>query len=208
MKQLEPEIKQVYQKLILVFALLFFPAVSLQLLDAQPWTALIPEKIENGELWRVISAHFMHVNWHHFAMNMAGAALCLAVFRFDIAAKHWLMSAVLISLFSSSLIYLFYLPTQSYVGFSDTLHGWIVIGILAMLTTEPKLATAMLTVLIGKLLYENFIEPPSAELLQGSRVATESHLFGALGGLIYSVLFNKKLQQFLSTIIFGQKKSG
>ena len=208
MKQLEPEIKQVYQKLILVFALLFFPAVSLQLLDAQPWTALIPEKIENGELWRVISAHFMHVNWHHFAMNMAGAALCLAVFRFDIAAKHWLMSAVLISLFSSSLIYLFYLPTQSYVGFSDTLHGWIVIGILAMLTTEPKLATAMLTVLIGKLLYENFIEPPSAELLQGSRVATESHLFGALGGLIYSVLFNNKLQQFLSTIIFRQKKSG
>ena len=210
MKQLEAEIKQVYQKLIVIFFVLFSVAICLQLSDGNSWAALSPGKIRNGELWRLLSAHFIHINWHHFAMNMAGAALCLAVFRFDVPAIHWLISAITISLFSSLLLFLSYSPTQSYVGFSDTLHGWIVIGILAMLSKEPKLATAILTILLGKLLYENFIEPPSAVLLEGSRVATESHLFGAIGGLLYSLAYNAELRQRLLSLSLKarQKKSG
>ena len=201
MKQPELEIKRVYQKLIISFLLIMGVALCLQLSQGKEWAALIPLKVDKGEFWRLISAHFIHINWHHFAMNMAGAALCMAVFRTDVAAKHWLISALAISLFSSTLLYLTYSPSQSYVGFSDTLHGWIVIGILAMMAKEPKLASIMLTAFIAKLLYENFVSPPSAELLAGSRVATESHLFGALGGALYSLSYNKTLRSYLTSLL-------
>ncbi|NRB40068.1 MAG: rhombosortase [Pseudomonadales bacterium] len=208
MKHVETEIKRVYSKLIMSFFIIAGVAFALQLSNAQHWAALIPQAINDGEIWRVLSAHFIHINWNHFAMNMAGTALCIAVFRFDVAPKHWLISAIFISLFSSLFLYLSYQPQQSYVGFSDTLHGWLVIGMLAMLSKEPKLAGIMLTVFIGKLLYENFVEPPSAHLLAGSRVATESHLFGAMGGLVYSFIYNKELRHFSLTQINRHKKTG
>ncbi len=207
MKQQGREIKQVYQKLFVLFCVLISSCVAIQLSGGNDWASLIPERINSGQWWRLISAHFIHINWQHLAMNMAGAALCLAVFREDVTPTHWLYSSLFLSLFSSTLLYLSYAPQQSYVGFSDVLHGWIGIGILAMLPKETRLASTMLILLLAKIIHENYFHTPSNALLDGSRVATESHLFGCLGAGVFSLSFNAELRKFLVGLFNRQKKS-
>lgn len=197
MKHWDKEIKRHYLDLSLIFFSIFIVSLALQFFDTAEWSKLIPQKINEGHIWRLLSAHFIHINWQHFFMNMAGVALCLAVFRDDVKASHWIYSSLFLSLFSSVFLYLSYAPMQSYVGFSDVLHGWIVIGMLAMLPKETKLASMMLVLFIAKVLYENLYQPPSSELLGGSRVATESHLYGAIGGFIFSLVSNQSLRVFL-----------
>lgn len=201
MKHWDTEIKQRYFHLSLIFIAIFIISISLQLFDTNAWSKLVPSYVDKGQIWRLLTAHFIHINWQHFSMNMAGVMLCLIVFRDDVKVTHWVYSSIFLSLFSSLLLYLSYSPLQSYVGFSDVLHGWIVIGILAMLPKETKLASAMLILFLGKVFYENFYEPPSSELLAGSRVATESHLYGAIGGLIFSLTCNKSLRLFFKNTI-------
>ena len=184
-----------YQKLAATFFIISLIAMGLQLAGGAQWASLIPARVNEGEIWRLLSAHFVHTNWQHYLMNMAGIASCLVVFRHDAAAKDWVYSAIFISFFSSACLYFYFIPWQSYVGFSGVLHGWVVIGILGMSVKEPKLALAILTVLVIKLIYENVFEIPSAVLLDGSRVATESHLFGAAAGLLYGLATQATLRK-------------
>lgn len=186
-----------YQKLAATFVVVALFAMSLQFAGGAQWASLIPARVNGGEIWRLLSAHFVHTNWQHYLMNMAGIASCLFVFRHDVAVKDWIFSAIFISFFSSVCLYFYFTPWQSYVGFSDVLHGWIVIGILGVSVKEPKLALLILAALVIKLSYENVFETPSAAFLDGSRVATESHLFGAAAGLLYGFATQATLRQQL-----------
>ena len=208
MKQHDTEIKLSYLPLATIFSLLFLLCFALQFFDTSALMQLSLSKINNGEIWRLLTAHFIHINWQHFLMNMLGAGLCLAVFRDDVPPLHWVYSAVLLSLFSSIGLYFIYDDGQTYVGFSDVLHGWIAIGVFSMLPKETKLAAAMLTFCLFKVFYENFFDSPSSDMLEGSRVATESHLLGCIGGGVFSLSFNTELRHFLLALLTKQKKTG
>ncbi|MCY4044440.1 MAG: rhombosortase [Cellvibrionales bacterium] len=158
--------------------------ILIQSFHGGAWATLTQTTLTSHEYWRLLTAHFVHLNWQHLGLNMTGAGLCLLVFAKDIPIGHWLASAILISLFSSFGLLIIGMPGQ-YMGFSDTLYGWVILGILSIYTSDRWLSILMLGLLIGKLSYEQCFPSPFSAVFEGATIATNSHLLGVAGGFLY-----------------------
>ena len=172
-------------------------ATLLQASNGLEWASLYVKSTMNGEIWRVITGHLVHLDWPHWGMNMLGLSLCLLVFRNDLKVRHWLFSFLFISLVSSIGLLVIYEENQRYVGFSDVLHGWILIGAAAIAHKEPKLALAIFVLFWLKIWEENSgLAFFTSAAVQGT-IAKESHIFGAIGGMVYALMFIPGLRQAL-----------
>lgn len=203
MKQPATEIKsQLIATLTIYFPLLSI-CLLLQAVSAQSWASLNLPSVVQGEIWRLLTAHLIHLDWEHFAMNMIGMGLCMLAFQSHIKPKHWLVSFCFIAVFSSLCLLSTYDNNQRYMGFSDVLHGWILFGAISIARNEFKLSLAIFVLFWIKIIEENsglaFFTSGSMEL---ESIATDSHLYGAIGGMIYGfswLYFNTTLNSNSNT---------
>lgn len=146
------------------------------------------QAIAQGELWRLLSGHFVHLNWSHFALNMAGLFMLWLFFRHYQRQVDWLRAILLIALLCSAGLYADG-QLASYVGFSGVLHGLFVLGALYERRRYLLSGWVLLGLLLGKLVWEQWQGAlPGSEALSGGRVAVNAHLYGALAGLFYYLL--------------------
>ncbi len=146
------------------------------------------QRIAQGELWRLLSGHFVHLNWSHFALNMAGLFMVWLFFRRYQSQVYWMLAIVLIALLCSAGLYADG-QLATYVGFSGVLHGLFVMGALYERKRYPLSGMVLLGLLLGKLVWEQWQGAlPGSEALSGGRVAVNAHLYGALAGLLYYLL--------------------
>ncbi len=141
--------------------------------------------IEQGELWRLITAHVTHLNWNHLWLNMAGVFMVAIFFGRYVSNRYWIISIIFISLFCSAGLMLDK-QLENYVGFSGVLHGLFIIGARYELTRYKTSGIVLLVLIIGKLIWEQvYGSLPGSEEITGGRVAVNAHLYGALGGVVY-----------------------
>ncbi len=146
------------------------------------------QRIAQGELWRLLSGHFVHLNWSHFGLNMAGLFMLWLFFRRYQSQAHWMLAIVLIALLCSAGLYADG-QLATYVGFSGVLHGLFIMGALYERKRYPLSGMVLLGLLLGKLIWEQWQGAlPGSEALSGGRVAVNAHLYGALAGLLYYLL--------------------
>jgi rhomboid family GlyGly-CTERM serine protease len=139
------------------------------------------ESIAAGEWWRLVSAHFTHLDAHHTALNCLGLALLWALFARDFSPRRWLfILAATISVIDLGL-WLLAPRVEWYLGASGVLHGVLAAGILAALARGERIAWVLLVLLLFKLLYEQFAG--ASALLPGIPVVPQAHLLGVVGGL-------------------------
>lgn len=208
MKQPAAEIKPDYKSLSSVYILLASLSLIMQLSNGISWASLSIVDINHGQLWRIITAHLVHYDWQHFLMNIIGMALCMLVFRDDLYPKHWLLSFLFISAFSSLGLLSVYDEYQRYAGFSDVLHGWILLGALAISPREPKLAIIVFLLFWIKIIEENIgLQFFTSATMDSNNIATNSHIFGALAGIIYAFIFLRTFRQYILSKL-GFNKSG
>lgn len=137
--------------------------------------------------WRLLSAHWVHVGWWHYLLNMA-ALVCLPALFYRV--PQWLigLSAILISLMLSIAIYVFSPNVYGYAGLSGVLHGLYVVAALYSLQDKEEdfFAVGMLVAIVLKLASEAYFGamPATAQLI-GRPVMIESHRYGAIcGGIV------------------------
>ena len=151
-----------------------------------------------NEFWRLWTAHWVHVGWMHFLLNML-AFICLP-FIFP-QVRNWQVIALLVILPPFiSLTFYFYLPyIDAYAGLSGVLHGLYSAVGLAYLQyqNERKFTLFVLTVMVLKLGWEHTFGQMGTAKLIGSPVLTEAHLIGAIGGVLCGLgyLFMMKLKK-------------
>ena len=79
---------------------------------------------------------------------------------------------------------------------SGVLHGFFVWGALLDIKHHEKTGYLLLIGVVAKILHEQFYGASAdVELLIGATVATDAHLYGAIGGLVVfisSYVINKK----------------
>lgn len=186
MKQPATEIKSQLIATLTIYLPLLSICLLLQSVSAQPWASLNLPTVLQGEIWRLLTAHLIHLDWEHFAMNMIGMGLCMLAFQSHIKPVHWLASFCVIAVFSSLCLLSTYDINQRYMGFSDVLHGWILLGAISIARSEFKLSLAIFVLFWIKIIEENsglaFFTSGSMEL---ENIATDSHLYGAIGGMLY-----------------------
>ncbi|MFK8019433.1 MAG: rhombosortase [Pseudomonadales bacterium] len=144
--------------------------------------------VSDGQWWRLLSAHLVHLGWIHFLLN-AGAALLLS----QLFEQHWrrtdvLFGSAFIGIAICTTLYFFYTSIAWYVGLSGILHGLFAVAAVRMLIAKQNIAWLLLLCLALKLVYETVSGTASNEEMLGGQVIEEAHLWGAIAGLIYSGL--------------------
>jgi rhomboid family GlyGly-CTERM serine protease len=137
--------------------------------------------LAQGQLWRLISAHWVHLNLRHAVVNVAGLALLWALFARDFSPRQWLLIVAAALIAIDAGLWFLDSTVQWYVGSSGVLHGILAAGTLAHLKRREPDGWVLAALLAGKLLYEQRVGP--LPFSGSTDVVVDAHLFGVIGGL-------------------------
>jgi rhomboid family GlyGly-CTERM serine protease len=169
-----------------VTALLLLAAI-LQISGLAPMLRYSRDAIAAGELWRLITAHLVHLGAAHFALNAMGTVLAAALVGAQLRPLAWGWVWLACALSVSGGLWWLQPEIGWYVGMSGVLHGLIVAGAVTGLGDyrERLFAAAVLVAIAAKLGWEQWSGAmPGTAALAGGSVITEAHLYGAVGGLL------------------------
>ena len=144
------------------------------------------DAIADGEIWRALTAHVVHLDVGHALLNALGLVLLWGLFARTWSARQWLF-AVAVSLLAIDLGFWFLSPQlQWYVGASGLLHGVFACGCIALLRERDRIGAIATAIFIAKLAWEHWMGPLPLE--QSGAVVTIAHLYGAIGGFSAGLL--------------------
>ena len=89
--------------------------------------------IMSGQWWRVITAHFVHLDPNHAMLNGMGVVLMWALFARDYSPVRWAAIYLAACLAVSTGLWFFDPQVEWYRGASGALHGVMTAGTLAHL---------------------------------------------------------------------------
>jgi len=145
--------------------------------------------INDGQLWRLLSGHFIHLSWSHLGLNMAGLLLLWLLVRAWVTPKELLLTIFFSGLIISLCLLALNREILQYAGFSGILHGIWVVGALAGISARRGEAYFLMAILISKLAWEQLSGPlPTPVKMSGNFIAVDAHLYGAIAGLMVASL--------------------
>ena len=143
-----------------------------------------------AQFWRLWTAHWVHVGWIHYLLNMLAFACMPFIFPH---VRVWQFAALLLVLpVCISLSFYFGFPhIEAYAGLSGVLHGAYVAVALIHLSYahERKFAAGVLGLIVLKLIWENTLGNTGTAELIGSPVLVEAHLLGAIWGMLLAAVY-------------------
>lgn len=166
--------------LLMAAALVLVPAALGE--SGRMWLRYDRQGLEQGQLWRLFSAHVVHLNWQHALLNAAALCLLWVLFAAEYPARRWLwiIGGALVVIDAG----LWFLRPQVewYVGASGILHGVLAAGALAGYRKRRESGALLMLLLVIKLVYEQRTGLSAFD--SALPILPDAHLFGVLGGLL------------------------
>jgi rhomboid family GlyGly-CTERM serine protease len=134
-----------------------------------------------GEWWRALTAHFVHLDAAHAALNGMGVVLMWALFARDYPPLRWLAIYLFSALCISLGLWLWDPAVTNYVGASGALHGVMVAGTVAHLRRGDLDGWILALFIVVKLAYEQF--SGALPFSSSGNTIVDAHLYGAVSGL-------------------------
>ena len=141
--------------------------------------------------YRWFSAHYVHLGAVHALMNVAGCAVLWLLVVAFLPGRILLVLLLVLPLCISFGLVLTATDAMSYRGFSGVIYGFYAAGVM-WYWWESRLFSFLLgAFLIGKIILEQMPNFDNTYLLSsiGGLVAVDSHLWGAVGGMLVTVIF-------------------
>jgi len=148
--------------------------------------------IAAGEWWRVVTAHFVHLDANHALLNGLGLVLMWALFARDYSPLRWLAIYLAASLTISVCLWFFDPEVTWYRGTSGALHGVMTAGTLAHLRRRDLVAWILVLFIAAKLSYEQLAG--AMPFQDAGTTVVDAHLYGALGGLVMALFLRSRGQ--------------
>jgi rhomboid family GlyGly-CTERM serine protease len=139
--------------------------------------------IEAGQWWRLLTAHFVHLDLEHTLLNSLGVVMMWALFARDFRPGQWLLIAAVIVIAIDVGLWFWDTGIHWYVGASGALHGFMAAGTLAHVRRGDLDGWILAIFIVLKLGYEQW----SGQLPFSDStvpVVVNAHLYGALGGIV------------------------
>ncbi|HEU4779590.1 MAG TPA: rhombosortase [Steroidobacteraceae bacterium] len=151
-------------------------------------------ELAGGQWWRLLTAHFVHLDLEHAVLNSLGVVLMWALFARDYSPWAW-AAIYCASALAVSLGLWFANPELDwYVGASGALHGVMTAGTVAHLRRRDLDGWILAVFIVAKLAYEQFA---GALPLAGSPdTIVDAHLYGAIGGVVIGLLLKSRREPF------------
>ena len=145
--------------------------------------------LEQGELWRLLSGHIVHLGSSHLLMNLVALAALTWLLAPLLGPLNWIGVVVVSGLAIDAGLYWLSPAVGWYVGLSGVLHGaWAAAAVLAW-PDRRREATLLALLLAVKLGYEAFVGPTEiTSAIAGGPVVAVAHAYGAAGGVIWASL--------------------
>src|SRR5689334_4499534 len=139
--------------------------------------------VASGQWWRLVTAHFVHIDLEHTVLNVMGLVLMWAIFARDLAPRQWLIVTLVVVLAIDAGLWFRDTGVEWYVGASGALHGFMAAGTYAHVRRGDLDGWILVIFIVLKLGYEQLHgQLPFAA--SGMPVVVNAHLYGALGGFI------------------------
>ncbi|MDX2370327.1 MAG: rhombosortase [Colwellia sp.] len=184
--------RQHFQVVLIVATLSVIAFISEYFLGGSFTQALVYQKklITQGEIWRLFSGHILHTNGYHLLLNLAALFMLWALHGRFYSIKNYTLLFLFCSLATSVGTYYFDPTLIQYVGLSGVLHGVFVFGALMDIKAKDKTGYLLFLGVWLKIAYEQFYGASAdvSNLIEAS-VAVNAHLWGALGGLLFSIIY-------------------
>ena len=165
----------------------------LQLLppSSQIGLAFLRGGLEEGQLWRLLTGHFIHFTFYHALMNALGVVLVCWALLNRLRLGVFLVMTVCLPLWISFGIWCFFTEIGQYRGYSATIYGLIAAGLIIEWRHNKTIYSIGLLLLSGKIAYEQWPNYDVNYLMGeiGVPVAIEAHLLGYFGGLVFAGLY-------------------
>ncbi|MGD8322986.1 MAG: rhombosortase [Gammaproteobacteria bacterium] len=156
---------------------------------AREWLRYDRSALADGQWWRVVTAHLVHLGPAHTILNLAGLGLLVWLFGGEIRVRAWLGAGLTAAVCIAIGLYAWSPQTAWYVGLSGVLHGWFALGAARVCEARPRFGLAMLGGLALKLGWEQLRGTmPFTVALDVGPVVVDAHLYGAAGGLLFYVM--------------------
>jgi rhomboid family GlyGly-CTERM serine protease len=156
-----------------------------------------------GKYYQIVTGHFLHTNFIHILFNLLGLLLLWALHGDDYKTVSYLAKFFLTCVVLSLCLYLFSVDVTWYVGLSGAIHGVFAWGCIRDLENKLLSGWLLLIGLILKIGNEQLNGAGSLmpELIDAN-VAVDSHLYGAIIGLLIGVfsLLKRRLSVFKATV--------
>ena len=173
--------------LVFLFLCFLLPATNLE------WSRA---EIANGEYWRLITGHWVHIDINHLILNLGGLFLTGLLFTRQPPLSQWIAYLALSPLFISVGLLLLLPDLLWYRGFSGTLHGLLVFTAIVNIRSEKVWALTVLLFIVGKVTLEALGGSVTERgLLISAPVIVEAHSLGAISGLMMG-LFHWRHESF------------
>ena len=137
--------------------------------------------LADGQWWRALTAHFVHLDAAHAALNGMGLVLMWALFARDYSPLRWLAIYLFSSLCISCGLWLWDPAVTNYVGASGALHGVMTAGTLAHLRRRDLDGWILAVFIVVKLAYEQFAG--ALPFSSSGNTIVDAHFYGAVGGV-------------------------
>lgn len=143
--------------------------------------------ISQGELWRGFTGHFFHTNAIHLLLNLTALVLLWALHGNFYTLKNYSLLFITSALICSAGLFYFSPDVQQYVGLSGVLHGIFIFGAIMDIRHKDKTGYLLLIGVLLKITHEQFYgASEQVTTLIDATVAIDAHLWGAVGGLLFS----------------------
>jgi rhomboid family GlyGly-CTERM serine protease len=146
--------------------------------------------ISQGEIWRLFTGHLLHTNGYHLALNLSALVMLWLLHGRFYTPLVYALLFLFSALITSIGIYYFDQDLIQYVGLSGVLHGIFVFGSIMDIRAKDKTGYILFIGVWLKIAYEQ-VYGASSEIIDliEANVAVDSHLWGAVGGLIYTAIY-------------------
>ena len=144
--------------------------------------------IAQGEWWRLLSAHFVHLGWAHALLN-SGGLLLVAWMQPKGAAWRWWVFYLITALCISIVMYMKG-EVSTYVGASGVLHGLLILAAFFSCWLETWRRALIVVLISTKLVWEQspWYEDTGVGEMIGGYVVVDAHFLGGVAGILVMVL--------------------
>ncbi|MEH6447124.1 MAG: rhombosortase [Oleispira sp.] len=192
----------------LFYLLLLILIVVLTLLEpiSSDWLMFDRAAIDKGQVWRLFSAHFVHLSPTHMFGNAMGIVLLAYIAGRDLNNLVGLLLLAWCVLVVGFGLYWYADYLQRYVGLSGVLHGLLLVAPFVSKFYSRRIAGCFLVVIVAKVIWEqsSFYDDMAMVGMIGGRVETNAHLLGTIAGLVFLMVYYLKQYVDLGKVNGGE----